>query len=70
MKKIIRFIQDKIYEHKWLKSKPCAACRYFDYYMGSAGICAAKSGCPTTRMRDCSDTCDCGCFKKKKVGAR
>ena len=65
MKKIIRFIQDAICERKWLKSKPCVACIYFDYYMGSAGVCTAKSGCPTTRMRDCSDFCDCGCFKKK-----
>ena len=64
MKKIINYFRDKISERKWLKEKPCVACKHFDYYMGSAGICTAKSGCPTTRMKDCSDFCDCGCFKK------
>jgi hypothetical protein len=68
MKKIIRFIKDVIYEQKWLRTKPCAACKYFDYYMGSAGICTAKSGCPTTRMKDYFEYCDCGKFKRKRKG--
>ena len=68
MKKIINYFRDKIAERKWLKEKPCAACKHFDYYMGSAGICTAKSGCPTTRMRDCSEYCDCGKFKRKRKG--
>lgn len=66
MKKFIDYIRNIIEERKWLKEKPCAACRYFDYYMGSAGVCTAKSGCPTTRMKDCMDFCNCGCFKKKR----
>lgn len=64
MKKIINYIRNAIAERKWLKEKPCAACKYFDYYMGSAGVCTAKNGCPATRMKDYSDYCDCGCFKK------
>lgn len=64
MKKIINYIRNAIEERKWLKSKPCAACKYFSYFMGSAGICEAQNGCPATRMRDYSDYCDCGCFKK------
>ncbi len=66
MKKIIQFIKDIVYEQRWLKSKPCVACMNFDYYMGSAGICTAKSGCPTTRIKDCSECCDCGKFKRKR----
>ena len=66
MRKIINYIRNKIAERKWLKEKPCAACTYFDHYMGSAGVCTAKNGCPTTRMRDYSDACDCGCFKKSR----
>ena len=66
MKRIINSIREIIAEKKWLKEKPCAACRYFDYYMGAAGICTAKNGCPATRMKDCSEYCDCGCFKKRK----
>ena len=66
MRKIINYIRDKIAERKWLKEKPCAACKYFDYYMGSAGICTAKNGCPTTRMRDYSDLCNNGYFKKRR----
>ena len=70
MKKIIQFIKNIIYEQRWLKSKPCVVCMNFDYYMGSAGICTAKSGCPTTRMKDCSECCDCGKFKPRKAVAR
>ena len=66
MKKILRFIKDIVNEQKWLRTKPCVACKYFDYYMGSAGICTAKSGCPTTRMKDCSECCDCLKFKRKR----
>ena len=66
MNKIINYIRDKIAERKWLKEKPCDACKYFDYYMGSVGACTANGGCPTTRMKDCSDFCDCGCFKKRR----
>lgn len=68
MKKIIKYIRDVIVERKWLREKPCAACEHFDHYMGSAGVCYAKSGCPATRMRDYSDFCDCGCFKKRRLG--
>ena len=66
MKRIIRIVQNAILERKWLKSKPCAACEHFDFYMGSAGVCAVKEGCPATRMRDYFDVCDCGRFKRKK----
>ena len=67
MKKIMRFIKRYINELKWLRLKPCEDCKYFDYYMGSAGICTAKRGCPTTRMKDYSECCDCGKFKRKKL---
>lgn len=66
MKKIINFIRNAIEERKWLKNKPCAACKYFSHYMGSAGVCTAKSGCPATLMKDYSEYCDCGCFKKRR----
>ena len=66
MKKLINYIVDTISERKWLKTKPCVACNHFMYFHGCAGICTAKSGCATKRMRDCSDTCDCGKFKKNK----
>lgn len=66
MNRIINYIRDKIAERKWLKTKPCAACKYFNYYMGSAGVCMAKNGCPATRMKDYSDYCDCGCFKVRR----
>lgn len=64
MKEIINYIRDKIEERKWLKEKPCAACKHFMHYMGSAGICTAQKGCPATRMKDYSAFCDCEGFKK------
>jgi hypothetical protein len=66
MKKIINYIRDKIAERKWLKGKPCAACKYFNHFIGSAGVCTAKNGCVATRMRDYSDFCNCGSFKKRR----
>lgn len=65
MNNLINRIKDIIYEYQWLKNKPCAACKHLNYFMGSVGICEAKEGCPASRMRDYSDFCDCGCFKKK-----
>ncbi len=53
-------------ERLWLKEKPCAACKHFCHYMGSAGVCEAKKGCPTTRMVDYCSYCDCGEFKRKR----
>lgn len=44
--------------------KTCCACKNFIWFHGSAGTCVAKAGC--SYMMDCMDTCDCGCFKKKK----
>jgi hypothetical protein len=64
--KIRTYIREAIWEYKWLKEKPCAACKHFDHYIGSAGVCTAKSGCPVTRMKDYSDCCDCNGFKKKR----
>lgn len=49
----------------FIKIKSCCICKYFCWYMGSAGICGAKNGCAATRMKDCSDVCDCGSFKVK-----
>ena len=66
MIRLVNYIRDLIQEQLWLKDKPCAACRYFAYYMGTAGICLAKRGCPATRMKDCNDYCDCGCFKRER----
>lgn len=66
MKRIINRIKDMISEHEWLKEKPCAACKHFYPYMGSAGICEAKEGCSANRMKDCCDYCDCGRFKRKR----
>ncbi len=63
---LINKIKDKLYERKWLKSKPCAACHYFMHYMSSAGVCTAKTGCPASRLKDYSDTCDCNEYKKKR----
>lgn len=60
------FIRNALFEISWIKSKPCAACKNFSHFMGSAGICTAKNGCPATRMKDYSDCCDCNCFKKRK----
>jgi hypothetical protein len=65
MDRLKNYIRDVIWEWKWLKQKPCAACKYFVPYMGSAGVCEAKGGCPATRMRDYSDYCNCGGFKKR-----
>lgn len=65
MKSLINYICNLREERKWLKYKPCVACVNFDWFMGSAGVCTAKKGCPATRMKDCSDYCDCGAFKKK-----
>ena len=66
IKRIKEYIRSVIWEYKWLKEKPCAACKHFTHYMGSAGVCEAKLGCPATRMRDCLDFCDCGRFEMKR----
>ena len=77
MNKIIEFF-DYIYfstkskilefkEFRWCKkNKFCCVCENFSYFMGSAGICEAKNGCPTSRMMDMMDSCNCNCFKKRK----
>jgi hypothetical protein len=39
MNKLKKYIYDVMWEWKWLKQKPCAACKYFVHYMGSAGVC-------------------------------
>ena len=78
MNKIIEFF-DYIYfstkskilkfkESRWCtKNKICCVCENFSYFMGSAGICEAKNGCPTNRMMDMMDSCNCNCFKKKEI---
>lgn len=66
MSKLVNYILDIISEWKWLKTKPCAACKHFMYFHGSAGICTQKKGCAATKLQDYSSTCDCGKFKKIK----
>ena len=52
----------------FIKVKSCCTCKYFCWYIGSAGICGAKNGCAIKRMKDWSDVCDCGSFKIKWRG--
>lgn len=66
MRRLFNRIKAMVDELKWLKTKPCAACRYFVHYWGSAGVCEARNGCPTLRMIDYDDTCNCGMFKRKR----
>ena len=66
MRRLFNRIKAMVDELKWLKTKPCAACRYFTPFMASAGVCEARTGCPAERMKDCCDTCDCGMFKRER----
>lgn len=54
------------------KMQACCACRYFNWFHGSAGVCEspARVGCCTTRMKNYSDSCDCGNFKKRRGSNR
>lgn len=52
--------------HWFVKNKTCVVCEHFSWFMCSAGVCRAKDGCASSRMKDCMDTCDCGNFKKYK----
>lgn len=66
--RFLRWLEELREERELTKTQSCCVCKYFDWYMGSAGICTSPTriGCPVTRMVDCSDTCNCGCFKKKR----
>lgn len=52
-------------ERAYIKAKCCCACGYFVWFHGSAGVCTADKDCPCARLKDFSDTCDCGKFRKK-----
>ena len=63
----IKLLKSNWTEFKYLvKGESCCVCDKFDWYMGSAGVCKAKVGCPITRMRDCSDSCNCDGFHAVK----
>ena len=59
--------EQKAERKAYIKSKACIVCQHFCWFHGSAGVCEAKSGCATTRMKDVSDVCDCGCFIPNNV---
>ena len=66
MKRLVNYIINLISEWKWLKTKPCGACKHFMYFHASAGICTAQKGCAVKLLRDYSDRCNCKKFKKTR----
>ena len=63
-----KMLRDQRVERKALiKCQSCIVCDHFCWFHGSAGVCDAKTGCATDRMKDVSDVCDCGCFAPKDV---
>lgn len=67
-----RYIYGLLEERSYIKSKTCCACRYFAWFHGSAGVCESpvRVGCACSRMKDYSDTCDCGNFRKARKNER
>ena len=64
--KIENFVLRMRERRAMVKGKCCCACRYFSWFHGSAGVCQSpvRVGCACSRMKDYSDTCDCGNFRK------
>jgi hypothetical protein len=46
------------------KNKICVDCKYFSWFMGSAGFCTKEESC-ADGMIDCMDSCKNGFYKHK-----